>query len=735
MILFPLTLALAIISNFGLALLVLLRGSNKIANRVFFAFAFFVGLWILSNFIPIYDTNPSRLIFELRSTFSIVVPLLISLLIFSFYFPRQMNLNWIKLCIFYISPAIAIVALTYSDLLVSAVTKQGQILHVEYGSINYLIAFLFFTLLILSATFRNFYLQFKDSKGVARDQVRFVFAAIGISTIFATVMDLILPIATGNDFWANFGPLGTVAIVALVSYSIVAHRLFDIRVIIKRTVIFAGLSAFILGSYAAIVFIAATLFGARGSSSLAAEQMIPNLIAALLIAVGFEPLRKWLTERTDKWLFKGEYTPQEVLRELSETLANVVDIGEAVEEMIQVVTKAMRLTKSAAFLVQPADKEGNFELKRVISVGHRHLDNFILAPKDSLVEYFVKTHIADKVNEPVVLEELLRQIDDGVIAHERAQITGDFIKRIQNLGGAVALPLFIRRQQPVPTPPGTPPRFREVEMFIGVLVLGEKKSGDAFTDQDLKLLQIVASQTAAAVEKSRLFEEDQLKSEFVAVASHELLTPTAAMEGYLSMILDEGMGKVDDQARGYLNTVFSESKRLASLVKDLLNVSRIERGKITVNLAPLDLNAAINQVLLSLKFRAEERKIKLIYTETKMPQIKADPEKLTEVLINLLGNAIKYTPEGGQAVITTEQKNGQIFIHIKDNGIGMKPEDAQHLFTKFFRASNSDQTNQGGTGLGLYITKNIIELMGGVIAVESQLNKGSTFTFSVPIAK
>ncbi|MBI4175266.1 hypothetical protein HY523_01470 [Candidatus Berkelbacteria bacterium] len=517
-----------------------------------------------------------------------------------------------------------------------------------------------------------------------------------------------------------------------------AHRLFDIRVIIKRTVVFAGLSVFVLGTYALIVFVTASLVGGQQSGDpLDARTMIPNLVAALSIALGFDPIRRSLTIRTDKWLFKGEYTPDAVLKELADTLANAIDLEEAVKAMINLITKAMRLEKAAGFIIQAAEEEGEFELKQAVAVGYRTINTFQLAPKDDLTQYFVKTKVSKQRPGLVVIEELMRQIDDGTISHERAELTANFIIRIKQLDGAVALPLFITRQQPVPTPPGTPTRFRDVDVFVGVLIFGAKKSGDAFTDQDLRLLDIVASQTAAAIEKARLFEEDQLKTEFVAVASHELLTPTAAMGGYLSMILDEGMGKIDKQARGYLETVYAESKRLASLVKDLLNVSRIERGKIVVTVEPVDLTAAIQQVVTSLVFKAKERRMHLTFAEpkTRLPQVTADPEKLTEILMNLIGNALKYTPEGGHVAITTEERNGSIITHIKDDGIGMKPEDIQHLFSKFFRASNADQTGQGGTGLGLYITKHMIELMGGTISVESVLGKGTTFSFSLPVAK
>ena len=723
------------IANLVLAYFIYSKSSKNNATKTYFFFVLFDALWAMA--LLLYDLSPNPIVslWAMRLAYFFAAHVGTSLLIFVINYFRE-PIKRVNL-IFLIIAAISVSFITLSQkTLVLDISNIDWGKNIELGSAIWRIVFsvyfigtFFGGLLILAR-------HYVKSSGILKSQIKYMLFGILIPGVLGSVFNLVLPFTiTFQYFWV--GPIFTLIMIGSIAYAIVAHRLFDIRVIIKRTVIFAGLSAFVLGTYALIILATATILGGGGEAILASRQMIPNLVAALGIALGFDPLRKWLTVRTDKWLFKGEYTPQAVLQELSETLANVVDLGEAVEEMMQIVTKAMRLNKSAAFLIQPSDTHGDYELKQLVTVGYQRKEGMQqIAPKDSLLQYFLHTNIAETKYQPVVAEELSRQLEEGSLKGERAQLTNDFLARLTGLEAAVALPLFIRRQQPVPTPPGSPPRFRDIEIFIGILTLSEKKSGDAFTDQDLNLLSIVASQTAGAVEKSRLFEEDQLKSEFVSIASHELLTPTAAMEGYLSMILEEGMGKVDKQARGYLETVYRESKRLASLVKDLLNVSRIERGKIVVHPAPLDLAELIKQVLESLKFRAEERRIKLTLTmKDKLPKVMADSEKLTEVMVNLIGNSIKYTHEGGQAAITTETRNGQVLVHIKDNGIGMKPEDVQHLFTKFFRASNSDQTNQGGTGLGLYITKNIIELMGGTIGVESELNKGSTFTFSLPVAK
>ncbi len=725
------------LANLGLGFWVLFSRRTARINQTFFILIITILLWLVNNYLADHSGKISTALIFTKNLmyFAFLIPMVI--FYFSLIFPKKINpTGLLRKSLISLSAFAMFVLIYITDFIIKNVYFENKIAEIDFGTLSslYLLTFILFS--IFATT--NFMNSYRKNIGIAKLQVKYFALGILISLSLTVFTNLILPLLFGIYLLTPFGSLFTIIFIAFTAYAIVAHRLFDIRVIIKRTVIFAGLSVFVLGSYSLILFVVASLFGlGSGGNQFSVAQMVPNLLAALAIAVGFEPLRQWLSRRTDKWLFKGEYTPQQVLKDLATTLTNVIDLAEAMEEMMLVVTKAMRLTKAATFLVQPGEHDGEYELKRAVTVGFRHTTPLTLAPRDSLVSFFLQTQVSKQRPGLVVVEELRRQLDDGTLAHERAELTAGFILRLEHLNGAVALPLFIIRQQPVPTPPGTPARFREVETFIGVLVLGEKKSGDAFTDQDLKLLDIVASQTAGAVEKSRLFEEDQLKSEFVAVASHELLTPTAAMQGYLSMILDEGMGKVDKRARTYLTTVYSEAKRLAALVKDLLNVSRIERGKIVVHSEPLDLIAAIQQVIDSLIFRAKERKISLNLATAKpaLPQVMADSEKLAEVLVNLIGNAIKYTPEGGKAEITTEVRGTQVLIHIKDNGIGMKPEDMQHLFSKFFRASNSDQTKQGGTGLGLYITKSIIELMGGAISVESQLNKGSTFTFSLPIAK
>jgi signal transduction histidine kinase len=564
--------------------------------------------------------------------------------------------------------------------------------------------------------------------GVERSQILYLLIGYSIATNLAFVTNLVMP-WIGFFFLNWLGQFFTTIMVAFTAYAIIAHRLFDIRVIIKRTVIFAGLSAFTLSAYAAVVFVLSGLFGGQAGNAFALKSIIPNFAAALVIAFTFDPLRRWLTESTDRWLFKGEYKQEDVLKNLALTLANVIDIDEAIKGMIQVVVDQMRLHKAAVFMLHPNGKDHEHEMRGVAKVGLFDDAQLKIAPQDVLIEYFEAMGIDHA--DLVVIEELKRmaQSESGNKHRE------SFIKRSELLGASVMMPLIISRQEAVPTAPGTPTQTKEVKNLIGILALGAKKSGDTFSDQDLKMLQIVANETAAAIEKGRFFEEDRLKTEFVSIASHELLTPTTSMKGYLSMILDEGIGKVDPTARGYLEKVYSETNRLAVLVKDLLNVSRIDRGKIVVELKTQDVLPLVQHAVETQELKAKEQKLalKLELPKKALPMVSVDSDKLLEVFINVIGNGLKYTKKGS-VTVSFNATPTQVMVSVVDTGIGIGPKDMSHLFGKFFRASNSDETGQTGTGLGLYVSKYMTELMGGTIAVDSVVGKGTTFTIILPVA-
>ncbi|MBA3047699.1 HAMP domain-containing histidine kinase [Patescibacteria group bacterium] len=241
-----------------------------------------------------------------------------------------------------------------------------------------------------------------------------------------------------------------------------------------------------------------------------------------------------------------------------------------------------------------------------------------------------------------------------------------------------------------------------------------------------------------AVLYKKIKEVDQMKDEFISIASHELRTPITGIRGYVSMVIDGTFGQISDKLKETMNIIQSSSDRLAHLVDDLLNVSRIEQDRLKVDLKPLEAGQIIKEVTSELKVQADQKNLKLEYKPhiEKLPLVSIDTERLKQVLINLIGNAIKYTEKGLVEIITEEKNNGKILeIKIKDTGIGMSAKERERLFQKFYRAQNDKTRAVVGTGLGLWITKKIVELMRGKIIVDSMENVGTQITLQFAVVK
>ncbi len=227
----------------------------------------------------------------------------------------------------------------------------------------------------------------------------------------------------------------------------------------------------------------------------------------------------------------------------------------------------------------------------------------------------------------------------------------------------------------------------------------------------------------------------QLKNEFVFIAAHELRTPVAAIKGYLSLIKDGTVGHVEGKVLDFINKVMDANERLIRLVDDLLEIARSDAGRLTIEVMPIELLSPIQSVLSELQPLADEKSIKLIYEQMTLPKVLADVGRVKEVVVNLVGNAIKYTIGSGTVTITHELQDQMVVTHIKDTGLGISKEDQEKLFQKFYRVATEQTKNIKGTGLGLFIVKQIIEKMNGKIWVESKEGEGSTFSFSLQIAQ
>ncbi len=288
--------------------------------------------------------------------------------------------------------------------------------------------------------------------------------------------------------------------------------------------------------------------------------------------------------------------------------------------------------------------------------------------------------------------------------------------------------------------------LRVGEEYLGNLYLFTRPELH-FAKSDLQLLGNLTNQLAIAIKNVLFTEElkeaneellhlDQLKSDFLATMSHELRTPLTSVIGYSDMLLSGMTGEVTDKQKGFLRSILNSAEALLNLINDILDLTKIEAGKLELNLEPVELRSVLISVLSVVKPRAREKKIQIsTFLPTDLPPLQADAAKLGQILLNLLTNSIKYTHELGKVGIEARQgPNGMVEIRVTDTGIGITVEDIPKVFERFTQIDSSSTRAQGGTGLGLAITKDLIQLHGGTIKVQSQLGKGSSFIFTIPEA-
>ena len=293
------------------------------------------------------------------------------------------------------------------------------------------------------------------------------------------------------------------------------------------------------------------------------------------------------------------------------------------------------------------------------------------------------------------------------------------------------------------------------EKILGSLILSLSKEEKMISDQEWAILDSFIGAVGIALDNALLFrslndttlqlkdanerlqELDKLKDEFVSLASHELRTPMTVIKSYVWMLLQNKAGEINDKQKIYLDRTYSSTERLINLVNDMLNISRIESGRLVVNMKEVDMAKLTSDVVTEMQTKAQELGVNLLYASpSSMLMVKADDERIKQVIINLLGNSFKFTPKGGNITVTLSSDGNLVTLKVADNGKGISVEDIPKLFKKFNMVGTNYLTklNTQGTGLGLYLSKSLIEMHGGKIWAESPgEGHGSTFAFTLPV--
>jgi len=267
---------------------------------------------------------------------------------------------------------------------------------------------------------------------------------------------------------------------------------------------------------------------------------------------------------------------------------------------------------------------------------------------------------------------------------------------------------------------------------------------EPFSAKDLELLKTFADQAVIAIQNARLFNEiqdksrqleiaNQHKSEFLANMSHELRTPLNAIIGFSEVLIERMFGELNEKQDDYLKDIFSSGKHLLSLINDILDLSKIEAGRMELDVETFDVPAALGNALTLVRERAQRHGITLgLEAEPSIGDMRADERKFKQILLNLLTNAVKFTPDGGRVDVRAKLVDAVLQVAVTDTGIGIAKDDQAAVFEEFRQVGRHYTNKQEGTGLGLALTKRFVELHGGRLTLDSEPGKGSTFTFTLP---
>tara|TARA_Y100000310_G_scaffold338753_1_gene429335 strand:+ start:1 stop:1578 length:1578 start_codon:yes stop_codon:yes gene_type:complete len=507
----------------------------------------------------------------------------------------------------------------------------------------------------------------------------------------------------------------------------------DIRLLIFRSIVF-GLIIFITAGIFSVI--SALITSAFTSLAGIRSSIISSLIVVVLITIFYQALRNLIERATNTFLYKKTYNPNILISTINRITSSILDLQHLLSSIIKTLSAALHFEKAGVTLL---NKNKKLELTYFQGIKKEVAEGLINYPNVvSILNKEIK-----QTPGIMVIDEMKTRFDNN----EFKPVDPALLKLLHQEDIALVIPLYAKEQ------------------LIGLLSLGEKKSGDPYTNQDLRVLGIIAGQAAIAIENARLYEElkyfnvkledqvkqktsqlrsanselrqlDTAKSEFISIASHQLRAPLTVIKGYISMMREGSFGKISPKVLNNLEKVYISNERLIGLVENLLDISRIESGRQHYQWAKVSLEDLAVTIIDNLKRTAKDKGVKLFFHKPKkaLPKVTADEAKLHEVMINFVDNAIKYTPKGEINVSLEVQPDDTIRFCVQDTGRGIAPEVKTHLFQKFSRGKGSFRVHTEGVGLGLYVAKMLIDAHGGKIWAESKgRNKGSKFCFSIPL--
>lgn len=696
-----------------LGVIILSKNKDSLLNKLFFIISLLFSVWLFGSFMMFISIDDEKIVFWDRFIYLGVAFMPAVEYHFSLVF-TYINRTRKKLLIVAYALSFLFLFFSRTKYFVDKVFKYQWGVHSEAKILHHF--FLIFFFFYIFALLFNFYQQYKSNNNRTERH----------RLIYLTVSFAILNLVGGIGYLpaykiAIYSPVSLLAPLAfsiLIACAIIRHRLMDIKLVLRKSSVYiSSLLTILMLSLSAQYFLKYLDLTSR---------YVDFIILVLSISL-FSPIKHYFYRLANRYFFTSLYDAKQVIAELSDKLRKSLELKKIYGYVVDSLMNSFHSKSLAIFIFEEKNRDYAIKFEKGFAFGARKK----FSEDELLHDLYVKQ------NNLIIIEELKNT------SYKKYKKEIDLLAEMKI---ELIMPLNVKDRN------------------IGLIVLGPKESGDMYNDEDLQVLQIVGAQAAIAVENAlsyermknfnaklkkevetataelrtankKLVELDETKSEFISIASHQLRTPLTVIKGYISMMIEGSFGPLTDAENDSLKKVYESNERLIQLVENLLDISRIESGRLEFNFKEDKLESVVESVVEELKHNAEDKNLKLEYKKPakSLPKIVFDEQKIRQVIMNLIDNAIKYTKQGKISVEIGAQGRNLNFS-VTDTGMGVSPDDLPNLFMKFSRGKGVSLVHTGGNGLGLYVGRMMVEAHCGKIWGESAgVGKGAKFCFSLPI--
>lgn len=715
-----LILGLTCITNLTLGSIVVLQNHRGGMQRAFGLMTASICLWIIANYFANNPFGDSLTVADVanRMAYLFAMLLVFSGVLFTYYFPvkrRPPTGEAVALA----ASCVVLCGLSLTTYVSGIVSRDGLgnlVFSVGSGLWLYVLVFL----VAVGYAARNLLTVGTHGEG-RRRQARYVLFAFAASALAGLVLNVILPAAVSSWHTTRFGPLATIILVGVISYQIARRGLFDIRLATVRTLSYAASLLTLSAVYYFVAYlISTTVLGGQIARTVNISPITVILVLGFALAFLFRPVKRFFDTVTDDIFYHDRYRVEDFFARFGDLLASAAHLRGLLERAAEELAATFR-AEQAFFLLHHADDV----IPRHLSAGTA--GHATLAAHDVAL---LDGYGADGHSGLIVTESL--SDDHNALRRMLWRHRIAVVMTLRHDGGIFGYVALGDRLSGKYTK-------RDIETLVGTsneLVIAIQ---NAFSLHRVTALNATLEQRIAAATKelrrsnAKLKHLDEVKDEFMSMASHQLRTPLAGVKGNLSMVLEGDMGPLLPKQEQVLQEAFTSSDRMAGLVADFLNVSRIQTGKFVIEKTSFDLRTVAEQEVDRLRPMAATHRVKLqLNVDGDDFAVVADESKLRQVIMNFIDNAIYYSHPDSTVTINLVKTNNGVELTVVDTGIGVPKSEQTRLFKKFFRAKNARAQRPDGTGVGLFLAHKVVVAHRGSLIFSSEEGHGSTFGFRLP---